>query len=134
MERIRSLGGRDYKRRLGHPKYNPQVISLAVSRAIGDLFFKDAQFTDGHPSGLVAEPHISSKALCGARNWFLVLGCDGLWDVCDYSQVHDFVRKTLKSNTPQQVSQQLIEMAQEKGSPDNITVLVVYIENVADAD
>merc|ERR1711907_565903 len=32
-----------YKNRVGHPKFNPQVISLGVSRAIGDLPFKHAK-------------------------------------------------------------------------------------------
>lgn len=130
FDRIREIGGREYKRRLGHPKYNPAVISLAVSRAIGDLFFKDEQFTDGKPSGLVAVPHITRRVLDPSHNWFLVLGCDGLWDVCSYVQVADFVRENMKSKTPTEVSEALVQLASDQGSPDNITVIVVYIQNV----
>ena len=37
--------GRIWKQRLGHPKYNPALISLGVSRAMGDLMFKHADYT-----------------------------------------------------------------------------------------
>merc|ERR1739848_450865 len=37
ITRVESAGGRIWKQRLGHPKYNPALISLGVSRAMGDL-------------------------------------------------------------------------------------------------
>merc|ERR1711920_920457 len=56
--RITEAGGRIWRGRLGHPKINPQVLSLSVTRAIGDLFFKDDSYTEGQASGLTAEPYI----------------------------------------------------------------------------
>merc|ERR1740139_1804994 len=46
-ERVKQAGGRIWHGRLCHPKISPQVLSLSVSRAIGDLFFKDGRYTDG---------------------------------------------------------------------------------------
>merc|ERR1711974_65939 len=57
-ERIKQAGGRIWRGRLGHPKINPQVLSLTVTRAIGDAFFKEDSYTDGHASGLIADPFI----------------------------------------------------------------------------
>ena len=58
------------------------MISLGVSRAIGDLPFKHAKFTDGKPSGLSAEPDIATVQLT-EEHTFLIIGCDGLWDVIE---------------------------------------------------
>ena len=52
-----------HNNRVGHPKFNPAVISLGVSRAIGDIAFKHDKFTNGKPSGLIAEPEITVCSL-----------------------------------------------------------------------
>merc|ERR1719266_494406 len=62
--RIAAAGGRIWRGRLGHPKINPLVCSLSVSRSIGDIFFKDPQYTDGKASGLTADPFITSVEVC----------------------------------------------------------------------
>ncbi|KTD35749.1 Protein phosphatase 2C [Legionella nautarum] len=41
-QRIQEEGGLIHKGRVAHPEVNPQVLSLAVSRAIGDKFYKEA--------------------------------------------------------------------------------------------
>ena len=43
--------------------------------------YKNAKFTKGRPSGLVAEPFLSNVSLHLGEDDFLILACDGLWDV-----------------------------------------------------
>lgn len=43
-KRVVEAGGRLYRNRLGHPVYNPQYFNIAVSRAFGDMMFKDEGF------------------------------------------------------------------------------------------
>jgi len=52
ITRVSAAGGKVYNYRVGHPKFNPAVISLGVSRAIGDIAFKHEKFTNGtvHPN------------------------------------------------------------------------------------
>mmetsp|Transcript_116075 Transcript_116075/g.328978 ORF Transcript_116075/g.328978 Transcript_116075/m.328978 type:complete len:443 (+) Transcript_116075:130-1458(+) len=129
-QRITDAGGRIWRGRLGHPKISPQVLSLSVSRAIGDLFFKDDRYTEGEPSGLTAEPYITSVEVCGTstKEQFLLIGCDGLWDTVTYSEAADFVFDQLrKREEPQSISEALVRLARDHGSSDNITVMVVVL-------
>jgi serine/threonine protein phosphatase PrpC len=62
------------------------------------------------------------KAHTGAR--FVVLGCDGLWDVMSNEEVANFVsiRKSLSSY---EIARQLVAEAYRRKSQDNISVVVV---------
>mmetsp|Transcript_57889 Transcript_57889/g.152424 ORF Transcript_57889/g.152424 Transcript_57889/m.152424 type:complete len:333 (-) Transcript_57889:73-1071(-) len=128
--RITAAGGRVWRGRLGHPKINPQVLSLSISRAIGDLFFKDEKYTDGHASGLIAEPHIASVEV-GREEvtaQFLLIGCDGLWDTVTYDQAAEYIFRRLgEGDDPQAISEGLVHLARDAGSSDNITVMVVLL-------
>merc|ERR1712113_251164 len=87
-DRIKACGGRIKHGRLCHPKFSPEVLSLSVSRSIGDVFFKDAKFTGGLASGLTAEPYITTAEVCTSDvvEQFLLIGCDGLWDTVNYQE------------------------------------------------
>lgn len=128
--RVEALGGRVWKGRLGHPRLNPKVASLAVSRAIGDLFFKDNVFTQGKASGLIADPHVTSVQVRseGVTEQFLLLGCDGFWDKVSYQEALNYVFRLLDSGEDTQaISESLVTEAHDAGSSDNITVMVVML-------
>lgn len=128
--RVETVGGRVWRGRLGHPRISPQVLSLSVSRAIGDLFFKDDRYTDGQPSGLTADPYINSVEVCttGVVEQFLVIGCDGLWDTVTYAEAAELVFSKLEGGEePQAISEALVRLARDAGSSDNITVIVVVL-------
>mmetsp|Transcript_37455 Transcript_37455/g.94165 ORF Transcript_37455/g.94165 Transcript_37455/m.94165 type:complete len:409 (-) Transcript_37455:28-1254(-) len=130
VDRVSSVGGRIWRGRLGHPKISPQVLSLSVSRAIGDLFFKDEKYTDGVLTGLSAEAYIATVEICAEQisDEFLVIGCDGLWDTVKYAEAADFVLERLHDkDDPQAISEGLVRLAREAGSSDNITVMVVVM-------
>jgi len=128
VDRVTSDGGRIWRNRLGHPKISPQVMSLSVSRAIGDISFKDDRYTGGQASGLSAEPFITSVEVCtdGVQQQFLLIGCDGLWDTVTYSEAAELTfRQLQEGHEPQAVSEALVRRARDTGSSDNITVMVV---------
>ncbi|CAK0860384.1 unnamed protein product [Prorocentrum cordatum] len=106
--RVEALGGRVWKGRVGHPRLNPKFASLAVSRAIGDLFFKDAAFTQGKASGLVADPHVTSVQVRGegVSEQFLLLGCDGFWDKVTYQQALSYVFRLMDTGTERSAGDQ----------------------------
>jgi serine/threonine protein phosphatase PrpC len=54
----------------------------------------------------------------------LLLGCDGLFDVCDNLFVAKFVAAHLNS---EEIANELCEEALKRGSDDNVTVVVVKL-------
>jgi len=125
VKRVEGEGGKLYNDRLAHPCLSPMFFNIAVSRAIGDIFFKHTDYTKDKPSGLSAVPDIVSYHLSDPDE-FAILACDGLWDVMTHQEVVDFVLPRLKeTNDPQECCQQLVAEAFERGSQDNITALVL---------
>ena len=49
----------------------------------GDLMYKNPEYTDKRISGVNAEPHLASLVLSDNDD-FIIMGCDGLWDVFKY--------------------------------------------------
>ena len=90
---------------------------LAVTRSFGDARFK--RF-------VVPEPEILKRPLTGKED-FLVIACDGLWDVMTPKDAGDFVRNfRTQKNTTEGVAQALTLQALELQSTDNVSVVVVF--------
>jgi len=63
------------------------------------------------------------------RNDFLILACDGLWDVVTYQQAVDMVAaERAKGTGPEEAAQKLAQTAYDSMSQDNISVIVVYFD------
>jgi serine/threonine protein phosphatase PrpC len=62
---------------------------------------------------------------------FLIVACDGLWDVMEDQEVVDFIRKYVHendtNNSRENVASIVIEEALKRGSTDNITVIVYWL-------
>ena len=58
---------------------------------------------------------------------FLVVACDGVWDVLNAEEVGEEVWKHFSGGGRKQtLAQALIEAARREGSGDNMTVIVLY--------
>ena len=129
LERVKACGGRIFHNRVGHPKFNPQLVSLAVSRAIGDAGFKLEEYTDGKPSGLIADADTMTTRLLPGDD-FIIIGCDGLWDVMTYDDAVQYcLELTSKGVRCQSISEQLCTQALQRGSTDNVTALFVSLKS-----
>lgn len=60
------------------------------------------------------------------------MGSDGLWDVVGNDEVVEIMKKTVKE--PGMCSKRLAMEAAERGSNDNITVIVVFLHPVSTAE
>lgn len=60
------------------------------------------------------------------------MASDGLWDVMKNSDVVNIIRDTVKE--PGMCSKRLATEAVERGSKDNITVIVVFLCSVSTAE
>ncbi|CAH1430967.1 unnamed protein product [Lactuca virosa] len=114
--RIEKLGGVIYDGYL-----NGQ---LSVARALGDWHMK---FPKGSGSGcpLSSEPELQ-EVLLMEEDEFVIMGCDGLWDVMSSQCAVTIARKELMiHNDPERCSKELVREALKRNTCDNLTVVVV---------
>ncbi|XP_052170266.1 protein kinase and PP2C-like domain-containing protein isoform X2 [Diospyros lotus] len=96
--------------------------ALQVTRSIGDDDLKPA---------VTAEPEIT-KTVLSAEDEYLVMASDGLWDVMSNAEIVSIIKDTVKE--PGMCSKRLATEAAERGSKDNITVIVVFLRPVSTAE
>jgi serine/threonine protein phosphatase PrpC len=117
---------------------------MSMSRAIGDVEYKrlrnvycksagcDWEFPPGHSKSfnadlVVAEPDVHVNDL-SAKDEFLVLASDGLWDVMDGQTAVKQIQSMLtQSYSVQSVAERLALKAMDLGSSDNVTVVIVTL-------
>jgi len=96
---------------------------LAVSRAFGNYEFKELEI-------LSSEPEIHHVSL-NTDVEYLVVGSDGLYDHFTNEELISFIKNGLMNNsntTLESIVKELVEEAIDRGSDDNITILVVKFE------
>ena len=108
------------------PGDDPRINGLSVSRSFGDLDAKP------HVSHL---PDIYDYEITPGKDKFLIMGCDGVWDVLSNQEAVDFILFTMdklqvepgcKTKSTKNMANLLGEYAIAKGSQDNISVLIVW--------
>jgi serine/threonine protein phosphatase PrpC len=99
----------------GHGTPRVQGI-LAVSRALGDASLKPF---------VSPEPRIVEGYL-GIENDFVILACDGVWDVLTPQDVISIVRS---AENPQEGAVKIKDKALELGSTDNISVIALDLRD-----
>lgn len=98
---------------------------LGVARALGD-WHMDGLKGAGCP--LSGEPEVK-QFLLTKDDEFLIIGCDGLWDVFSSELAVEFTRKRLQQhNDPEQCCRELVAEALRLDSSDNLTVVVVCFQ------
>jgi len=110
-ERIENLGGK-----ITFDGYEYRIKSLSLSRAFGDL--------DCCPY-VTHLPNIY-KYTIHPKDKFLIIGCDGLYDTVSNQEAVEFIRDLQFKNYNSNYAKALAELAYNKGSQDNITVIVYF--------
>ncbi|KAF5738791.1 protein phosphatase 2C 13 [Tripterygium wilfordii] len=96
--------------------------SLAVTRALGDW---DLKMPLGSASPLISEPDVR-QIMITEDDQFLIIGCDGIWDVMSSQHAVSLVCCALKRhNDPERCARELVMEAIERHSPDNLTAVVI---------
>lgn len=99
----------------------PRTGTLAVTRALGDMPLKKY---------VVSHPYTTETTLKAGQDAFLILACDGIWDVMSDAEAVDLV-----AGIPDAIeaSETLLKTALKGGSMDNITSMVVRLHWPADS-
>lgn len=101
--------------------------SLAVSRALGDYEYKNSDNLGPCDQLVSPEPDVTVIAR-DSGDEFLVLACDGVWDVMSNEDVCDFVRYQMQlTDNLEEVCNRMIDTCLHKGSRDNMSVIVVAL-------
>lgn len=114
-------------------------MALAVSRALGDVDFKNNDTLTWKEQAVTAHPDVSCFAL-QKDDEFIVLGCDGIWDVLSSDACCQLVHQLLHANRSEQgcgessdislVCEQVLDrcLAQSntvREGTDNMTIIIV---------
>ena len=81
---------------------------------------------------LIPDPEITQRTLM-PEDYFLIIACDGVWDVFNNQDAVDIVKEALriKPNDFDSAAEALRDAAYNKGSTDNISVIVVGLKPVS---
>ena len=91
---------------------------LSVSRSFGDFLLSPK---------VTWHPYHAERRLTAADE-FVVLGCDGVWDVLDDQTAVDIGRRALEAGKPPKVAaRQIMNASLQRGSTDNVSVIVLQL-------
>jgi serine/threonine protein phosphatase PrpC len=113
---------RGVEKRGAHVEGN-RVDSVATARAIGDF-----KITGINPRPKIVDLNLNElqKILNKEGDPFLVIACDGLWDVASSEQVAETMAEL--EGTPADKAEFLIKKAYASGSKDNISAIVIDLK------
>jgi len=115
-QRINNLGGCVITNvdSVGHITSRVNGI-LAVARSLGDFMLEPF---------ISAEPQIHGPITLTPtnKNYFLILGCDGVWDKVSDEEAVSIVAPI---DDPEKAAAKLRDFAYQQGSEDNISVVVI---------
>ena len=56
---------------------------------------------------------------------YIIIGSDGFWDLCNFGEIVDLIDKVIDILDNSQIIEKLIKMAINRGSKDNISLILV---------
>ncbi|KAK4186832.1 protein phosphatase 2C 1 [Podospora australis] len=92
---------------------------LAVTRALGDTYMKD--LVTGHP-------YTTETVIQPDQDEFIIIACDGLWDVASDQEAVDLVRDVQE---PAAAAKILVDHALARFSTDNLSCMIVRFDKQA---
>ncbi|RHZ09776.1 hypothetical protein DYB26_000894, partial [Aphanomyces astaci] len=102
---------------------------LAVSRALGDFYFKERPDLAPEAQQVSPEPDIKIEAR-SPSNEFLLLACDGVWDVLTNEEACNYVRRVMLLGETNMglICEELLDYCLSLDSRDNMSAVLVVLE------
>ncbi|DBA96789.1 TPA: hypothetical protein ACH3X3_012958 [Trebouxia sp. C0006] len=114
--------------------------SLNLSRAIGDMEYKQTSHLSAAEQAVTAFPDVRQIQL-GSSSEFMILACDGIWDVLNNQQAVDFVRQRLiEGQSVRYISESVCDhcLAKDTGGSgigcDNMSMMIVVFKKFTQYD
>jgi len=103
--------------------------SLAVSRALGDFEYKSVPGLAPTDQLVSPEPDVYIVKRDKDDDQFLVLACDGIYDVLENQELCQLLRsRLLVSDDLKAVTNQILDFCLARGSRDNMTMVLVVFD------
>ena len=126
-ERIRiiSAGGRIIDGRINQ--------GLNLTRSLGDLAYKSNKNLPANQQLIISEPEIQ-KIEIQETDKFMVLACDGIWEVVSSQECVDFIDKRIHNQTLSSIAEELLDacLAPKVSNGigcDNMTIIIIAFKN-----
>lgn len=113
-KRIEQLGGK-----IKYDGSDWRINDLSLSRAFGDLESKPY---------ITHSPQIFKYTL-NKCDKFIIFACDGLWDVMSNKKATNYISSLVKKNFNGNYAKKIAEKAIKEGSTDNVTVVVLFLQD-----
>uniref|UniRef100_A0A3Q2ZL86 protein-serine/threonine phosphatase n=1 Tax=Kryptolebias marmoratus TaxID=37003 RepID=A0A3Q2ZL86_KRYMA len=121
-ERIQNAGGSVMIQRVNG--------SLAVSRALGDYDYKCVDGKGPTEQLVSPEPEVFVMVRAPEQDQFIILACDGIWDVMSNEELCEFVKSRLEvCDDLEKVCNEVVDTCLHKGSRDNMSIVLVCLPN-----
>lgn len=100
---------------------------LAVSRALGDFMYKESKDFPSNRQKVVASPDLIVYPRDKGGDEFIVLACDGVWDVASSEQCTELIQELLEEgeNDLGNICEEALDTCLERNSRDNMTLMLV---------
>jgi protein phosphatase 1B len=104
---------------------------LAVSRALGDYTYKQRDDLPAKDQKVSPEPVISVVERDDEKDDFLIIACDGIWDVMENQDAIDFVFQLMREgeHSLSRICEDMLDECLDKGSKDNMSAIIVTFPN-----
>jgi len=102
---------------------------LAVSRGLGDFRFKTSPHLKLEEQRVSPEPDIIVKTRNDEKDEFIILACDGIWDVATNQECVEFVSNIFCEGETDfgLACEEVLDICLRLGSKDNMTSLIVQL-------
>ena len=122
LQRINNAGGFVKNRRVDG--------DLAVSRALGDFSYKKQDKLSTNKQKVIPEPEFVIYPRNFEQDEFMVLACDGVWDVATNQECSKFVQDYMDEgrNDLDAICEDALDTCLEKDSRDNMTMGLVTFD------
>lgn len=109
---------------------------LAVSRALGDFVYKTNENLPTNKQKVIANPDFVVYPRSQQQDEFIILACDGIWDVASSKQCSDFVQQLLSEGESDLgvICEEALDTCLERNSKDNMTILLVGLPGMKSAN
>jgi serine/threonine protein phosphatase PrpC len=124
--KIESLGGFvDQAEFLGQKMGSQRVNGkLATARAIGDKYI----LGQSGRCCVLPDPKITNYSLDDFKHGYLVLACDGLYDVASSNEIGQAIKEMAdKGETEENMAKRLVQTAIVRNSMDNVSAMVINL-------
>jgi serine/threonine protein phosphatase PrpC len=99
---------------------------LAVSRSLGDFSYKQSSSLPAEEQKVSADPVVTPLERNAAEDEFLILACDGIWDVMTNESCAAWIRDRLQQESDLgRVCEALLDHCLGLNSRDNMSVAIV---------